>query len=202
MKKILQFTAAFLAAFLLFLTPFLVVSEKATHKSNQSLTTKQEKETNESREKESFSFLSVYIDGAKIFVAEIIIKQNKSVRAIPLNVKNKQKIYSEQGFYPLVTACQKNSGNNSKFFFKFNSESFVIITDRLGNLVYNDDNGNKVLLTGKQANDILTEQNFAKICQILTESVLKSNTKDKFSFVATACENNLSYPFLYNWFYE
>ena len=187
---------------MLFSVPFFLVFEMVSCKSRRSLKTEETGTTKETKEKESLAFLSIYIDDGKIFVAEVIIEQHNKVRATPLNVKNKEKIYSEQGFYPLVTACQNNSGNNSKFFFKINSESFVIITDRLGNLVYNDDNGNKVLLTGKQANDILTEQKFAKFCQILTESVLKSNTKDKFSFVATACENNLSYPFLYNWFYE
>lgn len=201
LKKALHFAASFLAAFLLFSMLFFVFFEIATYKRLDVTNNEQTKKESEAKEKEKLSFLSIYIDKDKIFIAEIIIKQSE-IRAIPLNVNNKEKIYKEQGLYPLVTACEKVSSNYSKQFLKINSESFVTITDRIENLVYNDDNGNEVLLTGKQANDILTEQNFADICKKLTESVLKSNTKDKFLFVANESENNLSYPFLYDWVYD
>ena len=113
------------------------------------------------------------------------------------NGKTLSEIYKQEGLYPFADAVRRHSGLNPIGFLKLNSNTFVTITDRLKNIVYNEDN-NKMLVTGAMALKELDSRYFAEFCSTAGNIVLSSDLKKEFMFLSGLCENDLSYPRLYD----
>lgn len=105
----------------------------------------------------------------------------------------KMRFYSN-GLYPFVDECFKKAGADPAAFIALNSETFVILADRLNNIIYHEQNRGKRLLTGEQANELLTPQNFASFSSLMAEKAMQKGLADELVFVSRICENNLSYP--------
>lgn len=113
------------------------------------------------------------------------------------NGKTLGEIYKSEGLYPFADAVKRHSGLNPIGFLKLNSNTFVIITDRMKNIVYND-NDSKMLVTGAMALKELDSRYFAEFCSTAGGFVLSSDLKKEFMFLSGLCENDLSYPKLYD----
>ncbi len=129
--------------------------------------------------------------------------QSKTVISVPLRLetdkyegKTLEDIYKNEGFYPFVNACKGVLENHSLKYVKINSNTFVTIADRTKKIVYNDKNEGKILLTGRQAAEKLSEDNFAFFFEQMATNLSKSNIKEEFLFTTKLCENDLSYPLL------
>ncbi len=113
------------------------------------------------------------------------------------NGKSLGEIYNEEGLYPFADAVRRYSGLNPIGFLKLNSNTFVIITDRMKNIVYNEGD-KKMLVTGAMALKVLDSHYFAEFCSTAGNKVLSSDLKKEFIFLSGLCENDLSYPKLYD----
>lgn len=111
--------------------------------------------------------------------------------------KSLSDIYKTDGFYPFLSACTQKVSTEQLPFVKLNSNTFVIIGDRLKKIVYNTKNNQQVLLTSRQAEQQLNAENFSSFCAQYAESALKKDIINEFLFIASVTENNLSYPRLY-----
>lgn len=113
------------------------------------------------------------------------------------NGKTLGEIYKSEGLYPFADAVRRYSGLNPIGFLKLNSNTFVTITDRMKNIVYNEGD-KKMLVTGAMALKALDSRYFAEFCSTAGQIVLSSDLKKEFMFLSGLCENDLSYPRLYD----
>lgn len=111
--------------------------------------------------------------------------------------KTLAEIYKTEGIYPFASACAEVAGNLKLPFVKLNSNTFVIITDRLTKMVYNKNN-EQILLTSRQAEAQLSAENFSDYCVQVAKAVFERGIQEEFLFVASITENNLSYPRLHS----
>ena len=201
LKKVLQFAVSFLAAFFVFfgLAFLLIFMSSGINGDNPSESrTESVQSTVLSQVEEQVHVLVVFVDEMQMFATQIAINKNKhTVNAVTVDTSGLDEVYENGGLYPFITECQAKAPNNPEYFLKINGESFVTITDRISGIVYNEADGNRVMLTGEQAKDMLSEQSFTEFCRQLTENVLKSNTKEHLLFIVNNSENNFSYSDIY-----
>lgn len=107
-------------------------------------------------------------------------------------------VHKTEGFYPFAECCIKMVSTEQLPFVKLNSNTFVIIGDRLKKIVYNDANGQRTLLTSRQAEQMLDKENFSSFCVQYAQMALEKDIVNEFLFVVSNTENSLSYPRLYD----
>ena len=73
-----------------------------------------------------------------------------------------------------------------------NAETFAKTTDRFEKIVYNSEQDGEFLLTGSQAAEKLTAENFGFFCSILAEQMIKTGSVSDFLFICNTLENNIS----------
>ncbi len=113
------------------------------------------------------------------------------------NGKTLSEIYKTEGLYPFANTVKRHSGLNPIGFIKLNSNTFVTITDRLKNIVYNDED-NRMLVTGVAALRLLDSGYFSEFCETAALMLLSSDMRKEYLFLSGICENDLSYPRLYD----
>lgn len=130
---------------------------------------------------------------------------NGTVTALPIDCrktaeskKTLKEVYNTEGLYPFADAVERMSGRDVSGFIKLNSNTFVTITDRMKNIVYNDENDGVMLLTGVQAERLLDRENFCHFCQTVASGILDADIKKEFLIITGICETDLSYPLLYD----
>ncbi len=112
--------------------------------------------------------------------------------------KTLAEIYKTEGIYPFASACAEVAGDIKLPFVKLNSNTFVIIADRLTKMVYNNKNNEQILLTSRQAEAQLNAENFSDFCIQVATAVFERGLQEEFLFVASVTENDLSYPRLHS----
>lgn len=160
---------------------------------------------------ENIYVIAVYCDFEKdeMFICGLDISPKAGdVTAVPLSFdisigeKTFKEIYETDGIYRLASEAGEFCGKKQVRFIKFTPETFEKIADRTRGLVYNDDIGHDVLLTGRQAEALFTDDNFAKFCRQMTEKALENGVEKEFRAAVNLCENDFSYPELYRILYE
>lgn len=143
-----------------------------------------------------------YIDEENVFAAVLSFDlKSEKCRAIPIYSIDGTELktcFSDFGFQPLLTACFKQSGISGEYYFKFDRKSFVKVADRSNNLVYNVGTAEERLLTGEQARQLLTPDNFAGFCAVIAEKSMQGSLSGEFLYFVRTVENNLSYPKFYD----
>ncbi len=159
------------------------------------------------QETEVLHIMALFCDetGDRYFASHLMLDlTHKTARAEPVDCEAKMDgtflsdVYKKDGLYPFASACIGTVSTEKMPFVKLNSNTFVIIADRLKNIVYNVKNNGKVLLTSRQTEQMLDNEIFSAFCVQYVESALSKNIKDEFLFIASVTENDLSYPRLYD----
>lgn len=203
MKKLFYFTISISVTVIIFLMIALIVlgigAFRITH----------EKTSSPSAPKQSVATKSVDVavilaDGDKCFVTGLSVDRNgkMSFSTFDLQQTNDpitlKAIIDSEGFYRLIGRLSSTSKANELKYIILDGKNFAKITDMYGGIVYNNNTNYTVLLTGEQARQVLTADNFTKICADILKKAYEKNFGEFFVYLCNNTENNLSYPEFYN----
>lgn len=212
MKNIIAFTVSFLAALVLFCTAAALCFGLSSGLTNKDSGTENEiNETQFEQIKESPIPLLVLYDNSDKLEYLCLIKihpKTKQVTATNINIstiydnKTLNEIYICDGIYCLTNSVGLILGEQKPTFIKISPKNFEKLADRTGGLVYNDSQGNEILLTAVQATEVLNPKAFESFCAQIAKSSLEKDLVSEFFFAVNLCENNFSYPLFYRRLYE
>lgn len=202
-KKIFWFAVSLGTALLLFCAVAFacillsaVSSDREPEKSDKPITVK--------ASEQPLNLLAVYRNEESVFACRLDIKlYDNSVRTVTVDLaKNLNRDPAEaldsEGLYPFIGKCLEALGESNCRFVVINRENFIKITDICGGMVYNTNTGAENLMTGVQADSILTPDSFTLFCSQVAETALDGEMQKIFSYLADNTQNNLSYPELYS----
>lgn len=203
MKKIFWFAVSFGAALLLFCAVALICillsavnSDREPEIADNPITVK--------ASTESLDLLAVYRNEDSVFACKLdITPHNSAVKATTVDLseifnREPAEVLDYEGFYPFIGKCFKILEEKDCKFVMINRENFIKITDICGGIVYNTNMGTESLLTGVQADRVLTSDSFTQICSQVAETALNGEMHKIFSYLADNTKNNLSYPEIYS----
>lgn len=200
MKKPIAFIGAFSLAAIIFSA--VILTSVAIKGVNSYLSMQSNATTSDAQSTvlEPASVLCIYSEGEQLFASVVTLDVNNSkcgFKNIELSEiygnKTFLEIYKSEGLYPFCSAVMGKSATEPTFV-KFNAETFIKTTDRFQKIVYNNEQDGELLLTGVQANEKLSAQNFGFFCSVLGEEMLKRNSASDFLFICNNLENNISLP--------
>ncbi len=105
------------------------------------------------------------------------------------------------GTYPFIDRCLRASQSSAEFFVIINSENFIKLADKCQGIVYNNSVKEAVLLTGSQAEQLISADTFPEFCRQLAEYGLDGHEAEMLIFLTANTENNLSLPSLFDLLY-
>ena len=201
MKKAVAFIGAFSLSVIIFASVIavsLIVPDLENLLSSDT-SSSQNSSVAEQSETPREALLCIFEEGDKFYASVLMLDidsakcgfKNIDLLETPGN-KTYLQIYKTEGLYPFASAVMGKSYGDEPTFVKFNAETFAKTTDRFEKIVYNSEQDGEFLLTGSQAAEKLTAENFGFFCSILAEQMIKTGSVSDFLFICNTLENNIS----------
>lgn len=200
MKKLCYFALSFGLALIIFCLLSLCIVALSVYKDLNSDGDSAKVKDTPSVIETPLSVTVILLDEAEFYAADLTIfaKQKKATaKAIDVSHVDSEKYFISQNIYSLKKEISAIGNQNAKFIC-VNKNLFSIIADRCRGLVYNISDDNVILLTGKQALELLDNKNFSNFCEQIAQHVLTYDFLENFQYISNSTNNNLSYPELYN----
>lgn len=201
MKKPIAFIGAFSLSVVIFAS--VIVTSVIIPKTAEILSFKNSSSANPSasqtESQEISQLLCIYEQDETVFACILKIDYSTAKCGVknidllePFGKKTFIGIYKTEGLYPFVSAVMGKTRNIEPAFIKFNAESFIKTTDRFQKIVYNTELNGEFLLTGSQAVEIMSPENFGFFCLSLAQEMLKNPAISDILFICNTLENNIS----------
>ena len=188
MKKPVAFIGAFSLSVVIFAS--VIVTSVIIPKTAEILSSKNSSSANPSasqtESQEISQLLCIYEQDETVFACILKIDYSTAKCGVknidllePFGKKTFIEIYKTEGLYPFVSAVMGKTRN-------------IETTDRFQKIVYNTELNGEFLLTGSQAVEIMSPENFGFFCLSLAQEMLKNPAISDILFICNTLENNIS----------